>query len=77
VLLLLLLLLQELRSRGVAQQHIDAAMSAVFGPGRQLPGRDAANDQEEGEPGHLVALAGNHQLGLWPSAWESWCSHNS
>jgi hypothetical protein len=43
-------LLQELRSRGVAQQHIDAAMSAVFGPGRQLPGRDAANDQEEGEP---------------------------
>jgi hypothetical protein len=41
--------LQELRSRGVAQQHIDAAMVAVFGPGRQLPGRDAANDQEEGE----------------------------
>jgi hypothetical protein len=49
-------LLQELRSRGVAQQHIDAAMTAVFGPGRQLPGRDAANDQEEGESSQRVGV---------------------
>ncbi|WIA18771.1 hypothetical protein OEZ85_003456 [Tetradesmus obliquus] len=39
----------ELRSRRVAQQHIDAALASVFGPGRQLPDRaeNASNEQEE------------------------------
>ncbi|KAF6256025.1 RecX family-domain-containing protein [Scenedesmus sp. NREL 46B-D3] len=46
----------ELRSRGVAQQHIDAAMADVFGPGRQLPSREAANDQEAEMWEHLVEV---------------------
>lgn len=40
--------LQELRSRGVAREHIDAALSSVFGDGKQLPAREPGNPAEEG-----------------------------
>lgn len=43
------LCLQELRSRGVAREHIDAALALVFGDTKQLPAWEPGNDAEEGE----------------------------
>jgi hypothetical protein len=43
---------QELRSRRVAQEHIDAALEAVFGDSKQIAGREPTDDQQAGV--HLV-----------------------
>lgn len=40
---------QELRQKcRVSEQHIDAALKAVFGDSKQLAGREASDDQSEG-----------------------------
>lgn len=40
---------QELRQKcRVPEQHIDAALKAVFGDSKQLAGREASDDQSEG-----------------------------
>lgn len=41
--------LQELRVRRVAQEHIDAALTAVFGDSKQIAGREPSDDSQEGE----------------------------
>lgn len=39
---------QELRNRRVAQEHIDAALAAVFGDSKQIAGREPTDDQQAG-----------------------------
>lgn len=39
---------QELRSRRVAQEHIDAALEAVFGDSKQIAGREPTDNQQAG-----------------------------
>lgn len=41
--------MQELRSRGVSQKHIDAALSTAFGDTRQLPTSEPGSEAEERE----------------------------
>jgi len=44
------LFLQELRARGVAEQHIGAALAGVFGDSKMLQ-EEALSQEAEGEPG--------------------------
>jgi hypothetical protein len=60
---------QELRMRRVAQEHIDAALTAVFGDSKQIAGREASDEAQEGKhlqllfsPAAAVATRGAYQL---------------
>jgi hypothetical protein len=50
----LLVWLQELRARRVAQEHIDAALMAVFGDSKQISSRDSSKDSQDGESAHRL-----------------------
>jgi hypothetical protein len=41
--------------RRVAQEHIDAALTAVFGDSKQIAGREASDEAQEGK--HLQLLS--------------------
>lgn len=56
------LCLQELRMRRVAQEHIDAALEAVFGDSKQIAGMEPSDEQQEGAPQLAVDQAQKYML---------------
>lgn len=56
--------------RRVAQEHIDAALTAVFGDSKQITGREPSDDSQEGESAHRRVHRVERMLQgtLWPKA---------
>jgi hypothetical protein len=50
--------------RRVAQEHIDAALTAVFGDSKQIAGREPSDDSQEGESSHVLVDT-RLGAGLW------------